>query len=299
MALFEKKSVFRKFIDSITMAVYDNPELGPEFLDQLEESLVMADVGIDTSAKIIEELNKAINYKYITREREIKKELSRILEELMDKGERNLMKNEYPLVILMIGINGGGKTTTIAKLANMYIQQGKTVMLAAADTFRAAAAEQLELWGQRVGVEKVIRREEGADPTAVIYDAIQSAKANNVDVLICDTAGRLQNKTNLMKELEKMSRIISREWPEATRENLLVVDATSGKNAVNQAEEFNNIADITGIVLTKMDGTARGGITVTITDEFDMPIKFIGVGEKMTDLEPFNAHDFVEGIFDE
>ena len=299
MALFEKKSVFRKFIDSITMAVYDNPELGPEFLDQLEESLVMADVGIDTSAKIIEELNKAINYKYITREREIKKELSRILEELMDKGERNLMKNEYPLVILMIGINGGGKTTTIAKLANMYIQQGKTVMLAAADTFRAAAAEQLELWGQRVGVEKVIRREEGADPTAVIYDAIQSAKANNVDVLICDTAGRLQNKTNLMKELEKMSRVISWEWPEAARENLLVVDATSGKNAVNQAEEFNNIADITGIVLTKMDGTARGGITVTITDEFDMPIKFIGVGEKMTDLQPFNAHDFVEGIFDE
>jgi fused signal recognition particle receptor len=299
MALFEKKSVFRKFIDSITMAVYDNPELGPEFLDQLEESLVMADVGIDTSAKIIEELNKAINYKYITREREIKKELSRILEELMDKGERNLMKNEFPLVILMIGINGGGKTTTIAKLANMYIQQGKTVMLAAADTFRAAAAEQLELWGQRVGVEKVIRREEGADPAAVIYDAIQSAKANNVDVLICDTAGRLQNKTNLMKELEKMSKVISREWPEATRENLLVVDATTGKNAVNQAEEFNNIADITGIVLTKMDGTARGGITVTITDEFDMPIKFIGVGEKMTDLQPFNAHDFVEGIFDE
>ena len=299
MALFEKKSVFRKFIDSITMAVYDNPELGPEFLDQLEESLVMADVGIETSAKIIEELNKAINYKYITREREIKKELSRILEELMDKGERNLMTNEYPLVILMIGINGGGKTTTIAKLANMYIQQGKTVMLAAADTFRAAAAEQLELWGQRVGVEKVIRREEGADPAAVIYDAIQSAKANNVDVLICDTAGRLQNKVNLMKELEKMSKVISREWPEATRENLLVVDATTGKNAVSQAEEFNNIADITGIVLTKMDGTARGGITVTITDEFDMPIKFIGVGEKMTDLQPFNAHDFVEGIFDE
>jgi fused signal recognition particle receptor len=299
MALFEKKSVFRKFIDSITMAVYDNPELGPEFLDQLEESLVMADVGIETSAKIIEELNKVINYKYITREREIKKELSRILEELMDKGERNLMKNEYPLVILMIGINGGGKTTTIAKLAHMYIQQGKTVMLAAADTFRAAAAEQLELWGQRVGVEKVIRREEGADPTAVIYDAIQSAKANNVDVLICDTAGRLQNKTNLMKELEKMSRVITREWPEATRENLLVVDATSGKNAVSQAQEFNSIADITGILLTKMDGTARGGITITITDEFDMPIKFLGVGEKMDDLQPFNAHEFVEGIFDE
>ncbi len=298
MALFEKKSVFRKFIDSITMAVYDNPELGPEFLEQLEESLVMADVGIETSDKIIDELNKAINYKYITREREIKKELSRILEEMMDKGERNLMKNEYPLIILMIGINGGGKTTTIAKLAHMYKKRGKSVMLAAADTFRAAAAEQLQLWGDRVGV-RVIRREEGTDPTAVIYDAIQSAKANNIDVLICDTAGRLQNKVNLMRELEKMSKVISREYPEAARENLLVVDATTGKNAVSQAEEFNSIADITGIVLTKMDGTARGGITITITDEFDMPIKFLGVGEKMDDLEPFNAHDFVEGIFDE
>jgi fused signal recognition particle receptor len=298
MALFEKKSIFRKFIDSITMAVYDNPELGPEFLEQLEESLVMADVGISTSDKIIEALNKAINYDHITREREIKRELSRILEEIMDKGERNKMKDEYPLIILMIGINGGGKTTTIAKLANMYKKQGKNVMLAAADTFRAAAAEQLQLWGDRVGV-RVIRHAEGTDPTAVIYDAIQSAKANNVDVLICDTAGRLQNKVNLMKELEKMSKVISREYPEAARENLLVVDATTGKNAVSQAEEFNSIADITGIVLTKMDGTARGGISITITDEFDMPIKFLGVGETMDDLQPFNAHDFVEGIFDE
>lgn len=298
MALFEKKSAFRKFIDSITMAVYDNPELGPEFLDQLEESLVMADVGIETSSKIIEELNKAINYKYITREREIKKELSRILEEIMDKGERNKMTKEYPLIILMIGINGGGKTTTIAKLAYMYKKMGKNVMLAAADTFRAAASEQLQLWGDRVGV-RVIKREEGADPTAVIYDAIQSAKANDVDVLICDTAGRLQNKVNLMKELEKMSKVISREWPEAARENLLILDATTGKNAVSQAEEFNGISEITGIVLTKMDGTARGGISITITDEFDMPIKFIGVGEKMEDLVPFDAHEFVEGIFNE
>lgn len=298
MALFEKKSIFRKFIDSITMAVYDNPELGPEFLEQLEESLVMADVGIGTSDKIIDELNKAINYDHITREREIKRELSRILEEIMDKGERNLMKDEYPLIILMIGINGGGKTTTIAKLAHMYKKMGKNVMLAAADTFRAAAAEQLQLWGDRVGV-RVIRHAEGTDPTAVIYDAIQAAKANNVDVLICDTAGRLQNKVNLMKELEKMSKVISREYPEAARENLLVVDATTGKNAVSQAEEFNSITDITGIVLTKMDGTARGGISITITDEFDMPIKFLGVGETMDDLQPFNAHDFVEGIFDE
>jgi fused signal recognition particle receptor len=298
MALFEKKSVFRKFIDSITMAVYDNPELGPEFLEQLEESLVMADVGIETSDKIIDELNKAINYKYITREREIKKELSRILEEMMDKGERNKMTDKYPLIILMIGINGGGKTTTIAKLAHMYKKQGKSVMLCAADTFRAAAAEQLEMWGDRVGV-RTIRREEGADPTSVIFDAIQSAKANDIDVLICDTAGRLQNKVNLMKELEKMSKVISREYPEATRENLLVLDATTGKNAVSQAEEFSGISDITGIILTKMDGTARGGISITITDQFDMPIKFIGMGEGMNDLIPFNAHDFAEGIFDE
>jgi len=298
MALFEKKSAFKKFIDSITMAVYDNPELGPEFLEQLEESLVMADVGIETSDKIIDELNKAINYEHITREREIKRELRRILKEIMDKGERNKMTESYPLVILMIGINGGGKTTTIAKLANYYNRKGKLVMLAAADTFRAAAAEQLQLWGQRTGV-RVISREEGADPTSVIYDAIQSAKANDIDVLICDTAGRLQNKVNLMKELEKMSKVISREWPEAARENLLVLDATTGKNAVSQAEEFNDISGITGIVLTKMDGTARGGISITITDEFDMPIKFLGVGEKMEDLVPFNAEEFVEGIFDE
>ena len=298
MGLFEKKSTFRKFIDSITNAIYDNPDLGPEFMEELEEGLVMSDIGIDTSDAIMKELDTAINERYIIKEKQIKKELAGIIEGLMDKGERNRMSEDYPLIILMIGINGGGKTTSIAKLAHMYKKKGKSVMLAAADTFRAAAAEQLQTWGDRVGV-RVIRHAEGTDPTAVIYDAIQSAKANNIDVLICDTAGRLQNKTNLMKELEKMSRVITREWPEATRENLLVVDATSGKNAVNQAEEFNNIADITGIVLTKMDGTARGGITVTITDEFDMPIKFIGVGEKMTDLQPFNAHEFVEGIFDE
>ena len=298
MGLFEKKSTFRKFIDSITMAVYDNPELGPEFLEQLEESLVMADVGVDTADKIIKALNKSINEQYITREREIRQELSKILVEIMDKGERNKMSEIYPLIILMIGINGGGKTTSIAKLAHMYKQKDKSVMLAAADTFRAAAAEQLQMWGDRVGV-RVIKREEGTDPTSVIYDAIQSAKANDIDVLICDTAGRLQNKVNLMKELEKMSKVISREYPEATRENLLILDATTGKNAVSQAEEFSNITDMTGIILTKMDSTARGGISITIADEYDMPIKFIGMGEGMDDLIPFDANEFVEGIFDE
>ena len=298
MGLFEKKSTFRKFIDSITMAVYDNPDLGPEFLEQLEESLVMADVGVDTSDKIIKALNKCINEQYITKEREIRRELSKILIDIMDKGDRNKMAESYPLIILMIGINGGGKTTSIAKLAHMYKNRGKNVMLAAADTFRAAAAEQLQMWGDRVGV-RVIRHEEGTDPTAVIYDAIQSAKANNVDVLICDTAGRLQNKVNLMKGLEKMSKVISREYPEATRENLLILDATTGKNAVSQAEEFSNITDMTGIILTKMDSTARGGISITIADEYDMPIKFIGMGEGLNDLIPFNATEFVEGIFDE
>lgn len=298
MGLFDKKSTFRKFIDSITNVVYDNPDLGPEFLEELQESLVMSDIGIDTSDKIMEKLNKVITDKYIIKANPIKGELKTIIEEIIDKGDRNKMSENYPLIILMIGINGGGKTTTIAKLAHMYKNQGKSVMLAAADTFRAAAASQLETWGDRVGV-RVISHEEGSDPTAVIFDAIQSAKSNNVDVLICDTAGRLQNKVNLMKELEKMSKVITREYPEATRENLLVLDATTGKNAISQAEEFSDITDITGIVLTKMDGTARGGISITITDQFDMPIKYIGLGEGLDDLIPFNAHEFTEGIFDE
>ena len=298
MGLFEKKSTFRKFIDSITNAIYDNPDLGPEFMTELEEGLVMSDIGIDTSDAIMKELDTAINERHIIKEKQIKKELSGIIEGMMDKGERNKMSRNYPLIILMIGINGGGKTTSIAKLAHMYRKQGKTVMLAAADTFRAAAAEQLQTWGDRVGV-RVIRHAEGTDPTAVIYDAIQSAKANNIDVLICDTAGRLQNKVNLMKELEKMSKVISREYPEASRENLLVLDATTGKNAISQAEEFSSISDITGIILTKMDSTARGGISITIADQFDMPIKFIGLGEGLDDLRPFNAQEFAEGIFDE
>ena len=298
MGLFDKKNAFRRFIDSITNVVYDNPELGPEFLEELQEGLVMSDIGIDTSDKIMAKLNKVITDKYITRADCIKEELKGVIEEIIDKGDRNKMSEDYPLIILMIGINGGGKTTSIAKLAHMYKEQGKSVILAAADTFRAAAAEQLQLWGERVGC-RVVAHEEGADPTAVIYDAIQAAKSSNADVLICDTAGRLQNKVNLMKELEKMSKVISREYPEATRENILVLDATTGKNAISQAEEFNNIADITGVILTKMDGTARGGISITVTDEFDMPIKFIGMGEGMNDLLPFNAKEFAEGIFDE
>ncbi|MGN0715241.1 MAG: signal recognition particle-docking protein FtsY, partial [Anaerovoracaceae bacterium] len=205
---------------------------------------------------------------------------------------------DNPLVVLMIGINGGGKTTTIGKLAHRLKSEGKSVMLAAADTFRAAAAEQLAIWGQRNGIN-VVKHQEGADPSAVIFDAIQSARAKNIDVLICDTAGRLQNKKNLMNELEKMNKIISREYPEASRETLLVLDATTGKNAISQAKEFGDVADITGIVLTKLDGTAKGGIAITVADEFDMPVKFIGVGEGIEDLMAFDPAWFIGGIFDE
>ena len=243
-------------------------------------------------------LRKRINAKYLTKPEDIKRALADVIAEIVDKGDRNKLSSDYPLVILMIGINGGGKTTSIGKLANMFKERGHSVLLAAADTFRAAAADQLVEWGNRSGV-RVIRHEEGTDPAAVIYDAVQSARANDIDILICDTAGRLQNKTNLMKELEKMDKIISREYPEASRETLIVLDSTTGKNAISQAKEFSEIADITGIVLTKLDGTARGGISITVTDEYDLPIKFIGVGEGIRDLKEFDPKEFAGGIFDE
>lgn len=298
MGIFEKKSTFRKFVESITNVIADNPTLDENFMEELEESLIVSDIGIETSDKIMSALKEIINKRYITKPERIKEELALVIEGLMDKGEKNKLCDKTPLVILMIGVNGSGKTTSIGKIASKLKREGKSVMLAAADTFRAAAADQLVLWGDRSGV-RVIRHEEGTDPAAVIYDAIQSAKANNIDVLICDTAGRLQNKGNLMKELEKMSNIISREFPEAHRENLLVLDSTTGKNAVSQAKEFSEITDVTGIILTKLDGTARGGISITIADEFDLPIKFIGMGEGIDDLLEFDAKQFAGGIFDE
>lgn len=298
MGLFKDKSTFRKFTERVTNVIIGNPNIDEEFYEELEESLVMSDIGIETTSKIMDALRKRVNTKYLTKPEDIKAALTDIIAEIVDKGERNKLSSNYPLVILMIGINGGGKTTSIGKLANYFKERGQSVILAAADTFRAAAAEQLEQWGDRTGV-RVIRHEEGTDPAAVIYDAIQSAKANNVDVLICDTAGRLQNKTNLMKELEKMDKIINREYPEASRETLIVLDSTTGKNAISQAKEFSEIADITGIILTKLDGTARGGISITVTDEYDLPIKFIGVGEGMYDLKEFNPQEFAGGIFDE
>lgn len=269
-----------------------------DFMDELEEILITSDIGMETTMKIVDMLRTEVKTNNLTKPSVIKIRLAKIISSVINKKEEQKLCQDTPLVILMIGINGGGKTTSIGKLAHKLRQEGKTVMLAAADTFRAAAAEQLCIWGERVGVN-VVKHKEGADPSAVIYDAIQSAKAKHIDVLICDTAGRLQNKKNLMDELNKMNKVIGREYPEAARENLLVLDATTGKNAVSQVQEFGDVADITGIILTKLDGTAKGGIVVTIADEFDMPVKFIGVGEGIDDLKEFDPVEFAEGIFNE
>ena len=298
MGVLSKKNTFRKFAEKVGNVITGYPTIDEDFFEELEESLVMSDLSIDTTEKIMGQLRNMVYARNIRKSEMIKPLLAEVISWAVDKGERNKLCAENPLVILVIGVNGGGKTTSIGKIANYCRKSGRTVMLAAADTFRAAAAEQLQQWGERVGV-RVIRHEEGTDPAAVVYDSIQSAKANKIDVLIVDTAGRLQNKRHLMKELEKMNRIIDREYPEAHRETLLVLDATTGKNAISQAQEFNEIAEITGIVLTKLDGTAKGGIAITVTDQFDIPIKFIGVGEGIDDLVEFDPKEFADSIFEE
>lgn len=294
----KKKGFFGRLSERIGDVIMARPSIDEDMLDELEEILITSDIGMDTTVNIMERLREKIKTERISEPEAVKGALVEVIAGIMDKGERQALTEETPLVILVTGINGGGKTTSIAKLGYRLKNRGKTVMFAAADTFRAAAAEQLSLWGERTGIP-VVRHAEGADPSAVIFDAIQSAKARGIDVLICDTAGRLQTSKNLMKELEKMNRVISREYGEAARETLLVLDATTGKNAISQAKEFNEAAEITGIILTKLDGTARGGIAVTVTDEFDIPIKFIGVGEKMEDLKVFDPEEFAGGIFDE
>ena len=294
----EKKSFFGKMSQRIGDALAGKATIDDDFMDGLEEILITSDIGMETTMKIVDMLRTEVKTNNLTKPSVIKIRLAKIISSVINKKEEQKLCQDTPLVILMIGINGGGKTTSIGKLAHKLRQEGKTVMLAAADTFRAAAAEQLCIWGDRVGVN-VVKHKEGADPSAVIYDAIQSAKAKHIDVLICDTAGRLQNKKNLMDELNKMNKVIGREYPEAARENLLVLDATTGKNAVSQVQEFGDVADITGIILTKLDGTAKGGIVVTIADEFDMPVKFIGVGEGIEDLKEFDPVEFAEGIFNE
>jgi fused signal recognition particle receptor len=298
MAFRSEKGFFGKMAEKLGQVLMDRPEVDEEMLDEIEEVLITSDIGMDTTIKIVDELRTKIGRDYLRTPEQVKEGLKEIMIRLVDKGERNELSKESPLIVLMVGINGGGKTTTIGKLAYKLKKEGRSVVLAAADTFRAAAGEQLKIWGERNAVN-VITHQEGTDPAAVVFDGVQSQKARGTDVLICDTAGRLQNKKNLMAELEKTNKVIDREFPEANRETLLVLDATTGKNAISQTKEFGEVTDLTGVIVTKLDGTAKGGIAVTIADEFDMPIKYVGVGEGIEDLREFKASEFIGGIFDE
>ncbi len=267
-----------------------------DMLEELEEILISADVGVATASEILDKLRDTIATEGLTKASEAKKALGDILIETIGDGEALVLETK-PSVILVIGVNGVGKTTTIAKIANNLIKQRKKVMLAAADTFRAGAIEQLSIWAERIGAD-IVKHTEGSDPAAVVFDAINAAKSRGSDVVIVDTAGRLHNKKNLMDELAKINRVIGRELPDASRETLLVLDATTGQNAVNQAKEFKNAADITGLVMTKLDGSAKGGIVFSIKKELGLPIKYIGVGEKVDDMEVFNAKEFVSALFE-
>lgn len=268
-----------------------------ELFESLEEALIMADLGMETSIEIIDQLRDRVKKKYITDGNLVKEELYSVISDVLCETDNTMNLETSPSVILVIGVNGVGKTTSIGKMAAFYKSQGKKVLLAAADTFRAAAIDQLDIWANRSGCE-IIKHNEGSDPAAVVFDACNAAKARGADILICDTAGRLHNKKNLMAELEKINRVISRELPDSSRENLLVLDATTGQNAVSQAKLFSEVSDLTGIVLTKLDGTAKGGIVISIAKEQSLPVKFIGVGEGIDDLQTFNPADFAKALFD-
>lgn len=266
-----------------------------EFYEELEESMILADLGVETSCKAVERLRERVKAEKLKSAEEIHDALKDILVEMLNVGSTELRMGTKPSVVLVIGVNGVGKTTTIGKLAHRYAAEGKKVLLCAADTFRAAAADQLEIWAGRSGVE-IVRQHEGADPAAVVYDAIAAAKARGTDLILCDTAGRLHNKANLMNELGKISRIIERELPDADKEVLLVLDGTTGQNGLMQAKEFKAIAGVTAIALTKLDGTAKGGIVIAVADALQIPVKFIGVGEQADDLMPFDARSFVDAL---
>ncbi len=268
-----------------------------DLLEELEEILIMADLGVETSTEIIDRLRDAIKEKHITDCEQVKQELKNILAEILTEGDNSVQLEGKPAVIMVIGVNGVGKTTSIGKLAYMYKQMGKKVVIAAADTFRAAAIEQLEVWANRADAE-IIKQQEGSDPAAVIYDAVGAAKKRGADILLCDTAGRLHNKKNLMDELKKIYKILNNELPDSSKEVLLVLDATTGQNAVSQAKQFKEAADITGIILTKLDGTAKGGIVFAIKNEYNIPVKLIGLGEKVDDLEEFSPMNFVDALIE-
>jgi fused signal recognition particle receptor len=270
-------------------------EIDDDFYDELEESLILADLGVETATKATDRLRKAVREQHLKTPEEAKTALKEILVEMVNVGSSELDLGTKPAVILVIGVNGVGKTTTIGKIASQLVKQGKNVLLVAGDTFRAAAADQLEIWAERSGAS-IVRQHEGADPASVVYDGIQSAKAKGADVILIDTAGRLHNKQNLMNELNKISRIVGRELPDASREVLLVLDGTTGQNGLIQAKQFKEIAGVTAVALTKLDGTAKGGIVIAVADSLQIPVKFVGVGEKADDLMPFEAKAFVEAL---
>jgi signal recognition particle-docking protein FtsY len=300
MGFFEKIAEgIRKTRDSVmgrlTSLFNSFTKIDEEFFESLEETLIMCDIGAETSIEICDALRKKVKEKGLTDPSEITAELSSIIEEMLGE-DKKIELDTKPVIILVIGVNGAGKTTTIGKLASKYIADGKKVIVAAADTFRAAAIEQLEVWCDRAGAE-IVKHSEGSDPASVVFDAIQAAKARGADVLICDTAGRLHNKKNLMEELKKINRICQGQAEGCRVETLLVLDATTGQNAVNQAKMFSEVADVSGIVLTKLDGTAKGGIIISIHKELGIPVKLVGVGEKIDDLMEFSAHDFAQALF--
>nr|WP_297134728.1 signal recognition particle-docking protein FtsY [Terrisporobacter sp.] len=282
--------------DRVDQVLKSYTKVDDELLEEIEEILITADVGVDTTMSIMDKLTEAIRNKKIIDPQDVKGELKLIIEEILTNDNSALDVSHKPTIILMVGVNGVGKTTTIGKLASRYKKEGKKVLIAAGDTFRAAAIDQLEVWANRSGVD-IIKHQEGADPGAVIFDSIKAAKARDIDLLICDTAGRLHNKANLMNELSKVFKIVDREYPEAKKEVLLVVDATTGQNAVSQAKSFKQVCDITGLVLTKLDGTAKGGVILAVKSEVDVPVKLIGVGEKIEDLQDFDAKAFSEALF--
>ena len=270
-------------------------EIDDDFYDELEESLILADLGVETATKAADRLRKTVKEQHLKTTEDAKTALKEILVEMLNVGDTALDLSTTPSVVLVIGVNGVGKTTTIGKIANQLVSQGKKVLLVAGDTFRAAAADQLEVWAGRTGAD-IVRQHEGADPASVVYDGIQAAKARKSEVILIDTAGRLHNKQNLMNELNKISRIVERELPNCAREVLLVLDGTTGQNGLIQAKQFKEIAGVTAMALTKLDGTAKGGIVIAVADALQIPVKFIGVGEQADDLMPFNAREFVEAL---
>ena len=285
---------FKKFKEAwLASMTFDR--LDDDFYEELEEALILADIGAATAADTVAQLRKRVSQKLLGRADEVKDALRDILAEKLDVGDPSMDLSTQPSVVLIIGVNGVGKTTSIGKLAARYKSEGKKVLLCAGVTFRAAAADQLEIWADRAGVD-IVRQHEGADPGAVLFDALQAAKARNVDVVLCDTAGRLHNKQNLMNELAKLRKIIDREVPDAAKETLLVLDATTGQNGLIQARQFKETAGLTGIILTKLDGTAKGGIVVAIAQELQVPVKFVGVGEGIGDLRPFDAREFTREL---